>query len=176
MHHDMIRNPYQLRPLMEEIVALDERGEAYTFTPHTNPDGPVLFYMVPNILKWCQEQGRPELRVAVNPKYAARLCEVRGIDPAEAERVLHRRLANKRALTPCLIADFGETQVVIDGNHRFVACGMQGEGTVPAYMIPQDELEREGLCRMLSRNLYNTMERMEAAAKHAAVRQVMGGC
>ena len=156
MMHDMIRNPYQLRQLIAEAVNLDGRGEVYTFTPDDAPDGPVFLYLVPQILQWAERKSQITT-VAVNPKQARNLCAARGIDPEEARRVMNQRELSGRGCPPVLIANWGKSQVVIDGNHRLVGWGMQGEQVVPAYMIEQKFLEHRGFCRHMSRQLFEKL-------------------
>ena len=157
---DMIRNPYQFRPVMDEVINLDGRGEVYTFTPEEAPGGPVCLYLIPQILRWAQAKSE-QITVYVDPEQAAKLCAARGIDPAEAQRVVVQRAQDGRGCPPVLIADWGKSQVVLDGNHRLVAWGMQGPQNVPAYLIKQEFLTRRGFCRLMSRKLYQ--ELMEAA-------------
>lgn len=162
--HDMIRNHYQVRQLLHELVPLDGRGEVYTYTPTGAEDKPAYLYLVPLIDQWASRKSEVT-GVGVDSKSAADLCAARGIDPDEAMRVYHQRRQQNRAETPVIIVEWpGEdgqvSHVVVDGNHRLVAWGLlagDNPEVVPAYVVKQDFLLHRGFCRLLSRKLYQTL-------------------
>lgn len=154
--HDLIRNHYQLRALMEETINLDGRGEVYTFMPSANPSGFAFIYLIPQTLAYCEAQSREPYGVHVDEGAAMKLAEARSISPGMAMAVVGEREKQGTAYTPALIVDWGDgTKVVIDGNHRFIASGLRGAGIFQAHLIPQEEMLRQGLCRRMTRQVYN---------------------